>query len=338
MKQLSLIFSAFTILTFFSFCNAPADQEQVPPNNPTILLSALQHAELLNTHLKSSNKATIASIKEIANYKLQYVPLEYTGKTIQQNARALDESMEELKEAIDYKGYLQEALKEGDASTLSTYEKNEQKQVASLLVSQQGQELYQQLTQLKTEQLQLLSNLWENGGIRETVFMDSDDKEDLLKQLSKKWLLPFKEASSQEAWLKENFEGKSIEENYLTLLQLQNKLHLSTNTLLTLLSEQIGNYELYYDRFNVVMEAPHTTIRLGETFTADVILGAYSSTAAFQFYVDGQEIPQKDGQGLYKVTPNSVGKKTIELKVEVRNKMTGVKETFIKNHTYEVVK
>lgn len=338
MQQFSLFFSIFTILSLFSFCNAPSDKEQAIQNTPTVLLSTLQHAEMMNTYLKNSNRNTIASMKEVAKSKLQYMPLRYTGKTILQNTSALDESINQLKSSIDLKGYLQTALQTGNTSPPSTYKESDQQQVASILLSQQGQDLYQQLTQIKTEQLLLIGNLWENGGMRGTIFVQSYQKEDVLRQLSKEWLLPFKEDHSQEAWLKENFEGKTIEEAYLTLLQLQNKLHLSTNNLLRFLSEQVSRYELSYDRFNLVMDAPNTTIQLGETFTADILLGAYSSTADFEFSVNGQEIPQKDGQGLYKVTPSSIGKKTIELKIKVKNKMTGVTDIFRKNYTYEVVK
>lgn len=334
----------FTVLMTLSLCfsceQMPKEQEQEQvKNNPALFVTAIQHITMVNTYLENSNEETVQSIKKVAKYKVKYLPLADISSKVHQSTQEMDRVINNLKGAIDKDGSIYYRLNPSKNSASSTHAAPDKKELEQILFSQEGELLYKKLTQLKTDQLKLLTDLWDAGGIQETIFTeDPYSKKEILSKLSKELLLLPNKETPQETWLQDNFKGKTIEEAYVTLTHLQNKVHLSASTLLKILSEQISRLELTYDRFSIIADAPQSTILLGEDYTANIILGAASSTTDFQFTVNDKDIPAKGGQGHYKTTPTSIGKKTYEATITTINALTGRVETFKKTFNYEVIK
>lgn len=124
---------------------------------------------------------------------------------------------------------------------------------------------------------------------------------------------------------------------YAIVLQLKdwqiNVLELETQSL-TFLLERV---DLSYDKFEVLNEVSSNTIRKGDYFESMIALGGYSSQARFNVAVNGVQVQMIEGKAHYKKKATEVGKKEYEVKIRIKNPLTGVIEVFTKKYYYTVV-
>lgn len=354
MKQAFLCFSILIMLSICFSCEQVLPQIGTPANDSSYnsFMASMRNSNHINTYIKASNKQLLANMEETINTKVQYEALVHKALEIQSLTTAFHESIYSIKDLVAqesqgvYTEYDEEANDNAELIGMPKDGSNK-KVIEQVFISgkyggantqeQQGPALYHQLTQLKENYLDAVASLWDNGGIRGTVFADLSKKESLLADLSDNLSLSDYGTRFNEAtWIKENFKGKTIEEAYISLTQCQTQVNLSMAAVLHFLSAQMGKLELTYDKFEVIAQSPKNYVLLGETFESEIALGAYSTQAKFSVSVGGASLRIVDGKAKYSTKASSVGEKTYAAKISVVNPQTDEIETFTKTFKYEV--
>jgi len=204
-----------------------------------------------------------------------------------------------------------------------------------------GPVLEQKVKDLKKAYLDFVASLWDDGGIKGTIFADKDKKGPSLKTLESEMTLISSESydashHDDKSWAEFTFGHMPVAAIYPMLRKFQNDAKTSESAVINFLASQMGKLELNYDKFDVFAQAKKGYILLGETYEAEIALGAYSSQANFSVSVGGRRLTVQDGKAEYKTTPRSIGEKTYAAKISVNNPLTGETETFTKEFKYEV--
>jgi hypothetical protein len=313
-------------------------KEQIKDSSP-VFMASMRNMKTMNTYLETSNKDIINSMMLIAETKSQFLPIAHTALEIKKLSTEFNKYITSLKESTGQES--NGLYTSSDAKHLIGMPKDggNKTGVEKIFMSeQQGADLLKKRNKLSADYLQLIDKLWFSGGIPHTLFSDPYRKEVKLKQFSDKFLfITSNDATSQETWIQENFKDKTIEEVFVFLTNLQNQVNLSTNSILSSLSEQIGRLEIYYDRFDISVQSEKHSVVLGENYEAKVGLGTYSTQARIFFSVDGQKLDIKHGKGQYTIKTTSLGEQTYRAKISIQNPLTGENETFSKTFKYEVI-
>ena len=204
-----------------------------------------------------------------------------------------------------------------------------------------GPELDKKIQGLKKDYLDFVASLWENGGIKGTIFADPKKKDESLKKLEAEMTLVGSEKYEPEShagkpWEEFTFGHMPVAAIYPMLRKFQNDAKTSEAAVINFLAGQMGKLELNYDKFDVFAQSPKPYILLGETYEAEIALGAYSSQSNFSVVVGGSRLNIQDGKAKYTTKPSSVGEKSYDAKISVNNPLTGETQTFTKKFSYEV--
>lgn len=204
-----------------------------------------------------------------------------------------------------------------------------------------GDDLAVRIKALKAEYLTFVGSLWDNGGIKETIFADPKKKEASLAKLEKEMTLIADESYDPElhekkTWADFTFGHMPVAAIYPMLRKFQNDAKTSESAVINFLAGQMGKLEMNYDKFDVFSQSPKSYILLGETYEAEIALGAYSSQAKFSVSVGGSNLKMQDGKAKYTAKPSSVGEKSYKAVITVINPLTGKGESYPKVFKYEV--
>ena len=343
MRQQQLFFPTLFVLVFILWGGQKIkaqSNEQINKNSP-MFTASMRNMKAMNNYLEKSNKDIIESMMLVGETKVHYLPLAHTASDIQKLSTEFNKHIIRLKDLIGEASnglYFIDAASRANRISMPKDGKNKTGVEKVLITEAKGAELYQKQNKLSTDYLELIEYLWSNSGIYSTIFADPSRKDIRLKELSDKLLfITSNSALSQEAWIKENFQGKTIEEVFLTLTNLQNQVNLSTNSTLSTLSEQIGRLNVHYDRFGISAQSETPSVILGDSYEAKISLETYTTQVPISFSVDDQKLEKKHGRGLYKVTPTELGEQTYRAKIWIVNPLTGENETFVKTFKYEVI-
>jgi len=353
MKHPFLLFSILIILSICFSCEQVIPQIGTPADeNHTSFLTSMRNLNQINSYITTSSEQLFVNMEETIKTKTQYSPLVFKAAEIQQLTHVFHQSIDDLKDLMAqesegvYTQYDEETNDNPDLIGMPKDGRN-QKVVEQIFISgkyggvntqeQQGPALYNKLTQLRKDYLKAVASLWDNGGLRGTVFADGFSKEKLLAKLSDDLSLSDYVTRSNEAtWLKENVKGKNIEEVYISLTTCQTQVNLSHAAVLQFLADQMGKLELTYDKFEVFAQSSKPYVLLGETYESEIAFGAYSSQVKFSVSVNGQSLQVQDGKARFTTKASSIGEKRYDAKISVDNPQTGETETFVKTFQYEV--
>jgi hypothetical protein len=96
-----------------------------------------------------------------------------------------------------------------------------------------------------------------------------------------------------------------------------------------------------FDKFLVGLFPNATKMKVGETFIVDIAAIDYASYFGDRnnatFSVNGQPLVAKDGLAHYETHCTKVGKQNIRATISLKNRETGVVESFQKEYTFEVL-
>lgn len=204
-----------------------------------------------------------------------------------------------------------------------------------------GPVLEQKIKDLKAEYLKFVGSLWDNGGIKGTIFADPKKKDESIAKLEAEMTLISSEnykadAHENKTWADFTFGHMPVAAIYPMLRKFQNDAKTSESAVINFLAGQMGKLELNYDKFDVFSQSPKSYILLGEEYNAEIALGAYSSQSKFSVNVNGSSLPIKDGKASYKTRPSKVGEQKYVARISVNNPLTGETETFTKDFFFEV--
>lgn len=308
-----------------------------------------------NKIVEKSVENTIASMEETAKTKTQYKPLVAKAKEVANITKGFDDYISEMRaRMVEESGgaYTAEEAKESGHPELAgkPIGKKDKDTPQRIFVSgdygnekkePQGPVLDEKIQKLREQYIQFVDGLWADGGIKGTVFAQPDKKKATLEQLKKQLTL-----SSSEGYKPENHEGKSwsdftfghmpVAAIYPMLRKFQNDAKTSEAAVVSFLASQIGQMELTYDKFAVFSQSSKPYIMLGETYEAEIALGAYSSQADFSVNVNGSRLNVVDGKAKYTARGSRVGEQKYTAKISVKNPLTGETETFSEDFFFEV--
>lgn len=312
-----------------------------------------------NKIVEESVENTIASMQATAETKTQYKDLVAKAKEATNITKEFDAYINQLRERmVEESGgaYTQEeADKSGHPELVGKpIGKKDKDTPQRIFVSGDytgaqkpafevpaGPVLDQKVQALRQKYIDFVASLWDNGGIKGTVFADAGKKEASLKSLADALTL-----TSSENYKPENHEGKSWEEYtfghmpvaaiYPMLRKFQNDAKTSEAAVVSFLASQIGQMELTYDKFAVFAQSSKPYIMLGETYEAEIALGAYSSQSNFSVSVNGQRLNVVDGKAKYTARGSRVGEQKYVASISVQNPLTGETETFKQDFFFEV--
>ncbi|BDS13904.1 type IX secretion system motor protein PorM/GldM [Aureispira anguillae] len=335
----------------------------------TAMLALNVSAEIINAFfmldkgIKKNNKivehsvsGVITSMEETAKTKTQYQPLVDKAKEAKTLTTGFDEYINSLRERmIEESGGAytdQEAADQGHPELAGKPRGKKDKDTPQrIFVSgdygsegkkqPEGEVLEQKILDLRKAYLDFVAGLWEGQGIKGTIFADPTKKEGALKTLEAEMTLTSSENYNAEAhenktWADYTFGHMPVAAIYPMLRKFQNDARTSESAVVNFLAGQMGKLELNYDKFDVFSQSSKPYILLGETYEADIALGAYSSQAKFSVSVGGSSLKIVDGKAKYSARGSSVGQKTYSAKISVNNPLTGETETFTKEFSYEV--
>lgn len=206
----------------------------------------------------------------------------------------------------------------------------------------QGPIIDKRIQALKAAYMEFISTLWDNGGVKGTIFADPTKKQAVLYELAEKLTLTSSEnydpkVSKDKSWAEFTFGNMPVAAICPMLRKFQNDVIISEAAIVNFLSDQMGKLEIEHDKFEVLAQSSKPHILLGETYEADIYLGEYSTNTKFSVSVNGSSLKIIDGKAKYAIPSSSIGQKTYSAKISVQNLLTGEVESFTKDFHYEVI-
>ena len=139
-------------------------------------------------------------------------------------------------------------------------------------------------------------------------------------------------------WPEYKFKQMPIAACFPILTKLQSDAKSSASAVLNYCAKKVsGEEDVRLDSYEPVVSATKSYLIGGETYEADVFLGAYSSTADnIKVYVNGSYLPMDAGKAHYSVRASGLGVKKYSVKIDVVNPLTKEVKNYSKEFEYEV--
>jgi len=139
-------------------------------------------------------------------------------------------------------------------------------------------------------------------------------------------------------WVEHHFKEVPWGAMAALLAKFQNDAEVSATITLNHLLSKIAGESVSFDAFVPAVSATRSLVLPGKKFNADIFLSAYSTAADenTKVYVDGNNLPLKNGKAAYETSAGPVGTKYFTVRIEAANPMTGQVELYEKEFGYEV--
>lgn len=207
----------------------------------------------------------------------------------------------------------------------------------------EGMLLKQEIENLRNRLMSAAESLWDNGGIKGTVFADPSKKNPIIKELKKDFELAFPvlfNSKDNNDWVETMFFNKPVAAVYPLLRQLENQTQLMANTYVNFIAAKVSymgcNYQSSFEAF---VNTKRDVVKLGENYEAEIFLGILDYEHRYMVSVDGKKISKYwDGPAIYSKKATKLGKQTYNARFEVMNPLTGETEVMVQTFSYEVVK
>ncbi len=263
-----------------------------------------------------SNDQILNAISQQAEAYSQFAPLEEKATQANNISKDFDELIESLKEELikTSGGYDEEGKLKGI--------KNKDVTTRMFVVEGRGETLRQDILDLRKKLLDLV------------------EEENVRTQLTKSIPLnikPLPEDTEHKTWSEFNFKQMPVAAILPMLSKFQNDAKISETAILNYFLSQTDIITMKPDAFEAVVAADKSYVIRGEELSAEIFLGAYSSTADnIAVRVNGRSVPVRSGKAVFNVRPDGLGSKDMDVKIDVTNPIDGKVETYTKTFKYEV--
>jgi hypothetical protein len=202
--------------------------------------------------------------------------------------------------------------------------------------------LDQKIHALYDQYVQIIESCWDDGGLKGSIFADIDKKEAVIQSLKKQLSLPSSihykpKAHNNQTWAEFKFKDKPLVAVLPFLSKIQNDIKLSEYALISFFNAQFSGGDIFYDSYDVFAQSSKSSIRLGETYEAEIAFGTYSSEATFEIEVNGDTLNQTQGKAIYRVRPDKTGEQHYNATIHYTHPATGETTTFRKAFYFEVI-
>ncbi|MBV8254930.1 MAG: gliding motility protein GldM [Chitinophaga sp.] len=141
---------------------------------------------------------------------------------------------------------------------------------------------------------------------------------------------------SPKNWTTYHFNMVPVVAAVTILSKFQNDIKNSESAIIDNLFKQISEKDFKFDKIRPFVSLNSKNLMEGQELTAQIAVGAYSSTVNPAITVNGQTIEAKDGLGTYKITANGIGEKSISGTVTLPAPDGGQPQQFQFSETYNV--
>lgn len=204
-------------------------------------------------------------------------------------------------------------------------------------------ELDRKIKATKQQYFDLIRGLWDNGGIKATIFAVPERRDHALKQVLNAIALEGSEdykptQGDNRSWAESNFGHMPVAVVYPILRKFQNDGKLTEYNLTNFIAYQMSSHSSY-ETFDVYSASSKNYILLGEEYETQIALGAYSqSQKSSRIFINGMEYPEKNGRAVYHARPTRLGEHRYQVDYHVINPLTNNVDTILsKNFFFEVV-
>jgi gliding motility-associated protein GldM len=146
------------------------------------------------------------------------------------------------------------------------------------------------------------------------------------------------EKAKAKNWVDYNFKQMPVAAVFPILTKIQNDAKASSTTALNYLLGKVAGEDIKFDAFIPVVSASKGYVIRGEKYSADIFLSAFSTSAGdnTRIYVNGSNLPVKDGKATYETTTSRIGTQKYSVKIDVTNPLTGEVKPYTADFEYEV--
>lgn len=310
-----------------------------------------------NQIVDSGVKATIEQMEGTIKDKPQLKPIVDAAKSVPDKIKPLldkinalrvqitDESgglntLEDNKgkwEGYGYKKFTITTEKKLDGKPVGYKDKDVTQRI--FVEKKEGANIKLEISKARKELVLVVDNLLEELKKNEIDGVKLDEKaiEELKKDLvleepdDKVW-----QEAKKPSWEAHIFAYMPVASCYPLLRKFENDAKNAASQIVNYLAKNMGNKALVYDKFDVFSQSTKGYILLGETYEAEIALGAYSTQAEFSVNVNGSNLPIDGAKAKYSARPSSVGTQRYTATINVKNPMTGKTEMVKKEFQYEV--
>ena len=330
----------------------------------TALLALNVSAEVMNAFftLDDGNKASIATVESQLDQTVQglksllsdeskakYRPIEPAVDEVREAVKSFNSYVDELRDdLIDEAGNADGKVSEDDyivsyGKKVPKGKKNKDVTTRMLVDEGMGEDLKKRILETResmvTTYTKLLNEHGETFGLRETEIKNRIDN------IGNN--LPFgiddetwKESKDKKSWADFKFRQMPLAAVLPLMSQMQSDAKSSEAALLNNMAELAGGRVVEFDAFFPVVQAEKAYVIRGEPFKAEISVGTYSTQINpddIGIYVNGSKLPVGEGgKAEYSASTSSLGTKTLNLNVEVKNPLTGEVSEGEGTYSYEV--
>ena len=140
------------------------------------------------------------------------------------------------------------------------------------------------------------------------------------------------------SWAEFTFKQMPLASVFPLLTSYQNDMKSSESAVINFLVNQVGLTSFKVDNFIPIASAIKSYVIEGETYAAEISVGATSKsiTENMSIRVNGSPLGVTDGIGNFKTSTSGTGLKRYKVDVSLKNPTTGEQETYSKEFEYEV--
>lgn len=150
----------------------------------------------------------------------------------------------------------------------------------------------------------------------------------------------WKQSKDKKSWSDFKFRQMPVAAVLPLMSQMQSDAKASEAALVNSMAELSGGRVIEFDAFFPVVQAKKAYVIAGEPFEAKIAVGSYSSQISpsdIRLSVNGTALKVgSDGKANYTATSSETGKKTLKLRAEVKNPLTGEVTKGEDTYEYEV--
>ena len=332
----------------------------------TALLALNVSAEVMNAFftLDEGNGATMATVDSQLDQTVQgltsllnedskakYRPIGPAVEQIRTEVKSFNSYIEELRnQLIDAAGTPDGEVTEEDYTVsygkrVPKGMKNKDVTTDILVNKGVGEELKARILEAQQKLIGTYTKLLQEHG--ETFGLKKEEIESRIASIATNMPLKIDDQTWQDpkakrsSWSDFKFRQMPLAAVMPLLSQMQADAKSTEAAMVNNMAELAGGRVIEFDAFFPVVQAPKAYVVKGEPFEATISVGTYSSQinpSDIGIYVNGAKLPVgADGKATYTAsTAGTVGQKTLQLRAEVRNPLTGEVSKGDGTFTYEV--
>ncbi len=238
---------------------------------------------------------------------------------------SLESYIESLKDEVIEKsgGYLK---KDGEKTDHLVGAKNLDVGSRILVEQDKGDTLQNKINRARSQLMGILREYNENDK------EDDDIAESTIKKIvSLKAEDPPDGPDQANSWAAQRFQMVPVTATVTILSKIESDLKSTKADIVNQLLKQVGAGRRSFDQLIPIVRAEKGVVNVNETYKADILLGAYSSTQDPTIYIEGEKMPKekiKNGRGKFKATPSTPGTKEKEGLMTLKNPTTGGIDSF----------